>query len=151
MRALRAALLGLSLAAAMPAAAQDGVEMRVVGDFTPDRAQSLAVLQATTRFWVLRDAGDAAAARAMMSPELQAVVTEAQLAEIFAQTPPFSVQRRPTKLTWYHQQPQWPGTSAAVDWRAGAGEGLQGGGYLIWTVQPGGGLALQRLDMTDLR
>ena len=149
---MRHLLLAAFMALApVAASAQAGLDQRVMGDFTPTRDQTSAALGATAAFWAALDRGDVTLAYGLLSPALRAAVGLQDFAAVLGQTPPFGVPRRVMRLTWYHDQPQHPGTVLAVDWQARDGEVLLGGGYLIWQLQPDGSFALHRLDTTDLR
>ena len=131
--------------------AQAGLDQRVIGEFVPSRDQTSAALGATAAFWDALERGDFAIAYGLLSAPLRAVVTPEQFVAATAGSADFGVPRRVMRLTWYHEQPQHPGTVLAVDWQARDGDTLLGGGYLIWQLQPDGGFALHRLDTTDLR
>lgn len=139
------------LALAPAAHAQNGIDQRIVGDFTPSRDMTSAALGATAAYWAALERGDFALAYGLGTPALRQAVTLEQFVQAVAATADFGVGRTITGLTWYHEQPDRPGTTLAVDWRAFDGEDLLGGGYLIWELQPDGTFGLLLLDTTDLR
>jgi len=141
----------LALAPVTVAHAQDGIDQRIVGEFTPSRDMTSAALGATAAFWAALDRGDLAIAYGLATPALRRAVTLEQFAAAVGPTADFGAPRRVLRLTWYHEQPDYPGTVLAVDWQVSEGEALLGGGYLIWQLQADGTFGLLRLDTTDLR
>lgn len=131
--------------------AQSGMEQRIVGEFTPSRDMTSAALGATAAFWAALDRGDLALAYGLGTPALRRAVPLEQFVTAVAPTANFAAPREVTRLTWYHEQPDYPGTVLAVDWRAGQGDSLLGGGFLIWQLQADGTFGLLLLDTTDLR
>ncbi|SOH93417.1 hypothetical protein SAMN06273572_10293 [Monaibacterium marinum] len=148
---IRKIVFAAMLALAPAAQAQTGIDQRVIGEFTPTRDMTSAALGATAAFWAALDRGDLSLSYGLTAPALRDAVTLQEFTDAVAPTADFGVPRRVMRLTWHHEQPNYPGTALAVDWQVRDGDTLLGGGYLIWQLLDDGTFGLLRLDTTDLR